>query len=172
MSRLAAFIGDPSPEQMTAWKLLSTPPLQGEIGEVMARERRADTYEAILEYELPLEFRRPDVILLAGGSVFVLEMKGKAGASQADVDQAAAYARDLRAYHRECANRPVHPLLVLTRAKGRVGERSGVHVVGMDAVDDLVEELNGVATPNPVLPGGLPRRRRLPAAAKLGGGGT
>ena len=151
VERLASFVGDPSSEQLNAWRE-SVPPLQGEVGEVMARERRAESYGAILEYELPLEFRRPDAILLAGGSVFVLEMKGKASTSQADVDQAAAYARDLRAYHRECEFRPVHPLLVLTHARGRVAERSGVHVVGMDAVDDLVEELNGIAARNPIEP--------------------
>ena len=79
-------------------------------------------------------------------------MKGKSRALQADIDQAAAYARDLRAYHRECETRPVHPILVLTKAHGHVGERSGVQIVGMDVIDDVVERMNGVATPNPVEP--------------------
>ena len=151
VAQLSAFIGEPSGEQVRAWDE-SIPPLQGEVGEVLGRESRAAGYEAILEYELPLEFRRPDAILLAGGSIFVLEMKGKARPLQADIDQAAAYARDLRAYHRECESRPVHPLLVLTKARGHVGERAGVQIVGMDAIDDVVERLNGVATPNPVEP--------------------
>jgi hypothetical protein len=151
VAQLSAFIGEPSVEQVRAWDE-SIPPLQGQVDEVLTRESRAVGYEAILEYELPLEFRRPDAILLAGGSVFVLEMKGKSRALQADIDQAAAYARDLRAYHRECETRPVHPILVLTKAHGHVGERSGVQIVGMDVIDDIVERMNGVATPNPVEP--------------------
>jgi hypothetical protein len=42
----------------------------------------------------------------------VIELKGKEAPSQADIDQAAAYARDLRCYHRECSNRNVVPVLV------------------------------------------------------------
>ena len=41
-----------------------------------------------------MESRRPDVVLLVGDGVLVVELKGKTGPSQADIDQAAAYARD------------------------------------------------------------------------------
>ena len=33
----------------------------------------AGAYSAILEYELPMESRRPDVVVLAGGAVVGLE---------------------------------------------------------------------------------------------------
>ena len=99
---------------------------------------KAREYSAILEYQLPLEFRRPDVLLLVGSAVIVLELKGKQAPSQADLDQTAAYARDLRAYHRDCDGRPVHAVVVPTRAKGYVGERDGVHVAGPDAIDALI----------------------------------
>jgi len=89
-----------------------------------------------------MESRRPDVVLLIRGAVVVLELKGKEIPSQADVDQAAAYARDLHCYHRECASGPVVPVLVPTRAKGRLGERSGVKIVGPDVLDELIEELS------------------------------
>jgi hypothetical protein len=46
--------------------------------------------------------------VLENGVVVVLELKGKAVPSQADIDQVFAYARDLMAYHRDCADRPVH----------------------------------------------------------------
>ena len=59
-----------------------------------------------------------------------------------DIDQAAGYVRDLRAYHRECADRPVHGAVVLGQASGYVGEDVGVHVLGLDAVDDLAERLD------------------------------
>jgi len=75
------------------------------------------------DYELPLESRRPDVVPLVSGAVVVLELKGKTESDQGDLDQAAEYARDLRCYHRYCADREVHAVVVPTRAHGYVGER-------------------------------------------------
>jgi hypothetical protein len=138
--RLQAFVVDASPEQLRAW-MESIPPLQREVDEVLVRDSLAATYSAILEYEVPMESRRPDVLLLVGGGVMVLELNGKPDFSQADIDQAAAYARDLRSYHRECAGRDVVPVLVPTRARGYVTFRDGVHVAGPDHLDKLVREL-------------------------------
>ncbi len=138
-SSLTDFVRDASPEQIRAWDD-SIPPLQREVGEVLDGDGKALAYEAILEYELPLEFRRPDVILLLDGTVMVLELKGKSYVSQADIDQVAAYARDLRAYHRECEQRPVRPVLVLMRSHGRVETSGGVDIVGPDVLDALARE--------------------------------
>jgi hypothetical protein len=143
---LAGFVADASRGQIDAWRD-SIPPLQTEVREVLRRDAGAGDYSAILEYELPYELRRPDVIFLAGRGLFVLELKGKAKAERADIDQASAYARDLRAYHRECHDRPVHSALVLTKASGRIGFDAGVHIVGIDAVDDLVERLDEPMAP-------------------------
>ncbi|MCC6640057.1 MAG: DUF2075 domain-containing protein [Deltaproteobacteria bacterium] len=143
--RLEAFIRDASIEQVRAWQA-SIPQLQHEIGEVLDRDAAAAGYTAILEYELPMETRRPDVVLLVRGPVIVLELKGKDAPSQADVDQAAAYARDLQCYHRACDGRRVVPILVPMRAKGRLGTRSGVEIMGPDAVDGAVEELTTSAS--------------------------
>jgi len=138
--RLQSFVTDHSPEQVRAWNE-SVPPLQGEVAEVLRAHASARHYSAILEYELPMESRRPDVVLLVGAGVMVLELKGKLRPSQADLDQAAAYARDLRCYHRECHERPVVPVLVPTRARGYMGEEAGVHVAGPDALDALIGRL-------------------------------
>ena len=77
---LQAFLKDAGASQIRAWDR-SIPSLQREVGEVMAADQMARGYAAILEYELPLEFRRPDVVLLMGGPVLVLELKGKRFAS-------------------------------------------------------------------------------------------
>lgn len=138
--QLKAFIPDASPEQDRAW-VSAIPQLQMEVEEVLFRNELARQYSAILEYELPLESRRPDALLLVGGGVLVIELKGKLEPSQADLDQAAAYARDLRCYHRDCENRPVVPVLVPTRARGYIRIAGDVHVVGPDAVDELVHGL-------------------------------
>ena len=126
--RLEAFVRDAGERQVRAWDE-SIPPLQREVDEVLAVNEDAGIYSAILEYELPLESRRPDVILLAKSAVVILELKGKQMPSQADLDQASAYARDLRCYHRECECRPVVPIVVPTQAKGYVGTqfRAGRH---------------------------------------------
>ena len=137
---LLDFLRDVSAEQVRAWDL-SIPPLQREVGEVLLDDAMATDYTAILEYELPLEFRRPDVVLLMGGAVLVLELKGRRHANRADIDQAAGYVRDLKAYHRECADRPVHGAVVLTEASGYIGSDAGIHVLGIDAVDGLAHNL-------------------------------
>ena len=143
--RLSSFIADASKEQHRAWAD-SIPPLQGEVSKSIVTNALARDYSAILEYMLPMESRRPDVILLVGGSVMIVELKGKSWPSQADLDQVAAYARDLRNYHRECAGRLVHPVLVPTRAHGDLGMRNGVRIAGPDALHALVESLT---TPQP-----------------------
>lgn len=92
---LQEFLTDAGDSQIHAWDD-SIPKIQVEVGEVVEIDELAQQYTAILEYELPLESRRPDVVLLVNGAVVVLELKGKTEPEQADLDQAAAYARDLR----------------------------------------------------------------------------
>jgi hypothetical protein len=137
---LKSFLTDASPQQVRAWDA-SIPPLQREVREVLAQYGEAQSARAILEYELPLEFRRPDVIFLVGKAIVVLELKGKLRPTMADLDQASAYARDLRCYHRACENRDVIPVLLLTQAKGYLGIDANVHVSGPDAIDGVISRL-------------------------------
>ena len=137
---LQEFLSGAGDKQVLAWDE-SIPKIQVEVGEVVEIDELADQYTAILEYELPLESRRPDVVLLVNGAVVVLELKGKAEPEQADLDQAAAYARDLRCYHRHCVDREVHAVLVPTRAHGYAGVRDGVHIAGPDALHELIQKL-------------------------------
>ena len=76
----------------------------------------------------------------------MIELKGKALPTQADLDQAAAYARDLRAYHRECQDRPVHAVLLPTGSKDVPREVDGVWVTGPQALDHLVLDLTRAET--------------------------
>ena len=48
-----------------------------------------------------------------------------------------AYSRDLRAYHRECHDREIMPVLVPTRASNTVRERDGVMIVSPDRITRL-----------------------------------
>jgi hypothetical protein len=139
VTKLRAFLGDASREQVRAWDD-SIPRLQTEVEQVREVQEGAARYTAILEYELPLESRRADAIFLLSQSVIVIELKGKSRPSDADIDQAHAYARDLRCYHAECEGRQVHPLLVPTAARGDLGVRRGVRICGPDALDEVVRE--------------------------------
>lgn len=137
---LEDFVHAVSDEQRAAWGA-SIPLLQREAGELLGRRPEAREYGAILEYRLFYDERRADALVLAGGAVVVLELKGKARPTQADLDQAAAYARDLRAYHRECHGREVQAILVPTHGKDTVTEVDGVLVVSPDELDEVVERL-------------------------------
>ena len=117
VAKLRQFLSDASREQVRAWDD-SIPRLQTEVEKVREVRGGAGRYTAILEYQLPMESRRADAVFLLRESVLVIELKGKSQPSDADVDQAHAYARDLRCYHAECENRAVHALLVPTRARG------------------------------------------------------
>jgi hypothetical protein len=137
---LEKFVTDPGESQIRAWNN-SISVIQREATEILQSDDKAINYSSILEYQLPMESRRTDVIFLAKNNVVVLELKGKYIPSQADLDQVSAYVRDLKCYHRECENRPVIPILVPMLAKGDLGITSGVRVVGPDYLDNIINEI-------------------------------
>ncbi|MBK6337998.1 MAG: DUF2075 domain-containing protein [Betaproteobacteria bacterium] len=139
--QLQKFVTDASPEQVRAWDQ-SIPWLQRECRELEVSDSDAHEYTAILEYELPRDSRRPDVIVLERGCITVLEIKGALHPTQAALDQAFGYARDLRAYHAACADRDVTPVLVVRGGGHAAVERDGVFVVGPEGVDALLAQLS------------------------------
>lgn len=143
VEKLLLFLPGSSREQVHAWRD-SIPRLQREVGEVVQVDTAAGSYTAILEYELPMESRRTDAIFLLRANVVVAELKGKGNASDADIDQAHAYARDLRCYHGECDGRDVIPVLVATHATGFVKLERGVHVMGPDHLDKFLASYRGL----------------------------
>ena len=137
---LERFVRIYSPEQAAAWEE-GVPLLQREAGELLDARSKAGGYGAVLEYRLPYDERRPDAVVLAEGAVVVLELKGKTSPNRADLDQASAYARDLRSYHRECHSRAVHAVVVPTRAQGLATEDAGVLIVSPERLDAVVGEI-------------------------------
>lgn len=97
----------------------------------------------LFEYALPYESgRRPDVLLVSQEQVLVLEFKMKDRPLPDDIDQVAAYARDLREYHCESRGRTVTPVLVLTRTAGQgpVPLQRGVVLISVDRLPQLLEQ--------------------------------
>lgn len=93
----------------------------------------------IFEYLMPREGgRRPDVILLSGNCLFVLEYKMKERFSQADVDQVSAYARDLKHYHSTSHDLEVVPILVPTKANSKCRKYNNIYACTPDKLEGLI----------------------------------
>lgn len=95
--------------------------------------------EIIFEYLLPREGgRRPDVLLLSGSHLIVLEYKQLAGVQQAALDQVAAYARDLKHYHSMSYDLDVIAVLVPTRLEKRSKQFDEVYACTPDYLEQLI----------------------------------
>jgi hypothetical protein len=81
---LLQFLQGASSQQITSWHDCIRW-LQREYDRCVREEPAAERYFTLLEYELPRDFRRPDIIVLEGGTVVVLEVKGRAGATRRPV---------------------------------------------------------------------------------------
>ena len=149
LSQLRRAYPESSPQEVDSWRR-NVPELQREVSEVVQVHTDAADFTAVMEYELPMESRRADVVLLVGAAVVVLELKGKISPSDADIDQAHAYARDLSCYHRDCHSRPVHAVLVPTRMAGRARSERGVTICPPKLLDGLIAELSDAASPDPL----------------------
>ncbi len=111
LRKLNDFVTHASHQEISSWQA-SVPHLQREVDETIRIDAESGQYTAILEYRLPLEMRRVDALFLLHDRIVVIELKGKELPSEADIDQAHAYARDLRYYHRECHDREVKAVVI------------------------------------------------------------
>ena len=90
-------------------------------------------FHIVFEYSLPYESgRRPDVILVSNEFVIILEFKKKNGILVADIDQTAAYARDIEEYHYETRSRDVSAILVATEMTGQYYDDQGISICSAD----------------------------------------
>ncbi|GAB5519471.1 MAG: DUF2075 domain-containing protein [Rhodothermales bacterium] len=95
----------------------------------------------VLEYELPRRARRPDVVLLTGGIIFVVEFK--VGAELYDAAsrwQVQSYGMDLRDFHAGSHERVIVPVLCATRAERR-GAADGFPEVTEPGVSEVVRAM-------------------------------
>jgi hypothetical protein len=149
--RLADFVSDADDSQKHAWRSW-VPQLQRQAHKLLSSHPRAADYTAILEYRMPRDFRRPDVIVLEEGVVVVLELKGLQASERAGLDQVLAYARDLRAYHEECHDRPVVPILVRPTASDEATCLDGAWVVSPTGISQLLKKLATTLSGVPLSP--------------------
>ncbi len=106
----------PSGQQVGAWQDEHRV-MTASLRDLCVAEPTATGWGVVFEYELPLEGgRRPDVVVLAGRALAVLEFKQDPRVTPAAIDQVKAYARDLMEYHSASHGVHANPVLVLTRA--------------------------------------------------------
>lgn len=136
-----ASMGDlPSSSQLKAWAD-ELRVMRSALADVVEGVPEAAAWGLVFEYELPREGgRRPDVVVLAGDGVLVLEFKGSPVLTRAQLDQVGAYARDLSEYHSESHDRPVIPALVLVDGD-QTGEHHGVTVTNANELAQSIKIL-------------------------------
>ena len=87
---LQEFLADAGDSQVRAWDD-GIPTIQVETGKVVEIDELAREYTVILEYELPMESRRPDVVLLVSGAVVVEPGQSSATAEECQLRTSAPW---------------------------------------------------------------------------------
>jgi DUF2075 family protein len=159
----SALVMPPAGSQLDAWRD-EIAIMRRAVSTCVDEDDTAGSWGIIFEYVLPLEGgRRPDVVVLAGGAVVVLEFKSGGVPNQAFVDQAEGYARDLADYHLRSHGHPVTPVLVLAGTTHTSIEGDPVAIAGTEEVAfylaesatdgsiDLAEWLSSPYAPLPTL---------------------
>src|SRR3954464_2931475 len=99
------------------------------------------TWNLVCEFELPFEGgRRPDVVVLAGGTIIILEFKTTPLVAASHIDQVAAYARDIREYHEASHWRKVAGVLVSTGLEAENQASGDVTVCGRAKLAQVLNE--------------------------------
>jgi hypothetical protein len=143
---------NPGQNQLYAWQN-SYDALQENLEKISLYFPASLSWTLIFEYELPRERgRRPDLVLLAGSQIFVIEFKDFSIPLQAHIDQVAAYARDIRHYQEASHDREVIPFLILTQASAIVDQRYSVFIHSPDTLSNRLLSLNIPYSSNPINP--------------------
>lgn len=115
---------------------------------LVAQHPHSTNWGVIFEYELPQEGgRRPDVIVLAGRTVVVLEFKMKNQPTPGDLDQLDGYLRDLEDFHSVAQTAAaIHGTIVLTRGEPSPADRHRV-ITPAEITDYIVSRATDGDTP-------------------------
>ena len=139
---LNRFLPKETHAQQRAWDL-EVQILQSEAMTAVRLYPAASNYVVVLEYTLPREAgRRPDALFLLHGQVAVIEFKQTGRLRRSDIDQVAAYARDLRDYHSACQDQLVTPVLALGGEDVNEREVDGVRVIPANQLGQCLVRLD------------------------------
>ena len=162
LDRLIKFLPDAGDAQQRAWDR-EVDILQSEAVTVVRLHPVAGDDGTVLEYILPRQGgRRPDVVLLQNGRVVVVEFKEAGQLRRSDIDQVAAYARDLQLYHSACHEQQVTPILVLCGRGAVEREVDGVQIVPASRLGRCLVTLGKASTGTRLDLSGILRAVALP----------
>jgi len=103
--------------QTRAWEADLTK-LRSALNRVVAQTPEAAAWTLLLEFPIPRKEKRIDVVLLAGDTIVILELKTSAQGIEAD-RQAEEYALLLHFFHQPSSRRKIATFLVAPSARGR-----------------------------------------------------
>lgn len=144
---------EPSSSHIQAWRSSIT--AAGLAARWLAEKRpESASWHVVFEYELPRERgRRPDMVLLAGDTIVIVEFKGYAEAMPAHVDQVEAYVRDLGDYHAGSHGRRIVPVLCLTASRRPIVQDGETIITSGDHLGEaLMMATARAAASNSVIP--------------------
>lgn len=121
-----------------------------EIAHLQAIARHLPESHIWLEFAIPRMGRRADALVMAGGTIFLLEYKvGATSFTRHAMEQVHGYALDLRNFHETSHDRPIIPIVIATEAPAQ-----HIPLIAFDR--------DGVARPLALSPGDI-----LPAMQQL-----
>ncbi|MCB1018697.1 MAG: DUF2075 domain-containing protein [Bryobacterales bacterium] len=134
-----------SNRQIDAWTH-QLPLLIREMSVLIRLRPEGAEWTLILEYEIPRRQKRIDAVLLAGETIFSIEVKIHSSSfGRADLWQAEDYALDLQDYHLASRGLKVIPILVASEADSLDapvrGAQLAVHCVGACGLAERVTQL-------------------------------
>mgnify|MGYP005991647129 CR=1 FL=1 len=100
-------------------------------------------WKIIFEFPIPMSSgKRPDLLLLNGINVFLIEFKNKSSYTLADVDQVKNYSLDLRFYHSSAKNFEIQPILLLLKDDFIQKDIDGINIIGKKRLKQLLVDQN------------------------------
>lgn len=135
------FKSDPNHQQIAAWKN-SLGILRTEMKKLVDHRKDSEEWVLVFEYELLREgSRRPDVVLLDGEYIIVVEFKDYDKIHTSHIDQVQEYVRDIQNYHSESRNLRVVPILIPTRWNGKPKKKKDVVITPSSSLTEKLKEI-------------------------------
>lgn len=127
--------------------------LKAQLANLCRVKPHAEHWGVLFEFTIPRRQQRIDVVLLAGGLIFVLEFKSAGGADDpSSIRQVEDYALDLSYFHSPSHSRVIVPLLVgpgLGRNAPEKKDNSNVRSAGTVCPEELGLVLNSMIDSEP-----------------------
>ncbi|PKQ46076.1 DNA/RNA helicase domain-containing protein [Confluentibacter flavum] len=104
-------------------------------------EKDNKNWNIIFEFLIPLSSgKRPDILLINGVTIFLIEVKNKSEYTLADLDQINGYKLDLEYYHSTAKNFEIKPILLLLKANGLKENIGEIVVLSPDNLKPILLE--------------------------------